>query len=216
MKWNAIRVLATLALAAAPGFASPIFVANFSFEDPTFGAPTVCASGAPCSIYFGAIPSWNDPSAVTTFGRLQPGTDGTKFSSSTPSVGITQAFAVSGTISQVVVPTVVAGWLYTLRVDIGNRFDRPFDGTVDLLINSNTYAATGSTPADGTFNTWTATYLGTALDAGKSITIELKASGDQGNFDNVRLDAVPEPASFLLIGPALLVLGALRRRRPNV
>jgi hypothetical protein len=42
----------------------------------------------------------------------------------------------------------------------------------------------------------------------------------QGNFDNVRMDGtapdsgVPEPAAFLLTGPALLGLAAWKRRRP--
>jgi hypothetical protein len=37
--------------------------------------------------------------------------------------------------------------------------------------------------------TFTATYTGTAEDAGKTISIFL-SSNDQGNFDNVRLDAL--------------------------
>jgi hypothetical protein len=105
--------------------------------------------------------------------------------------------------------------MYVLRVDLGNRLDKGFTGSADLLINGKTYAATGSVPAEGTFSTWTATYVGLAADVGQSITIELKANGPQGNFDNVHLDIVPEPASLLLIGSALFVLGTLKRRRWN-
>jgi hypothetical protein len=209
MKWNAVRVLATLALAAAPGFASPIFVANFSFENAPFGTAGSCGTG--CTKFVGTIPDWTQTGGGAV-GRLQSGT-GVFFTSL--SDGPTTAFVATNTISQTV-GTVHIGEVYTLLVDIGNRSDRPFLGTADLLINGIPYAAGGSTPAEGTFNTWRATYTGLAADDGKSITIQLNASGDQGNFDNVRLDGtVPEPASFLLIGPALLVLGALRRRRPN-
>ena len=111
--------------------------------------------------------------------------------------------------------------MYTLQVDIGYRLDAAFAGTAGLLINGNPILATGSTPDRGMFGTFTATYTGLSADVGKPITIELKSSGSQGNFDNVRLDgvasegAVPEPASFLLIGSALLVLNAFGRRHPN-
>jgi hypothetical protein len=121
-------------------------------------------------------------------------------------------------ISQTVGATVVLGEVYTLLVDIGWRFDAPFTGTADLLINGLTYSATGTTPTRGTFGVFTAVYTGTSADAGLPITIELRSSGPQANFDNVRLDGtlgetgVPEPASLLLIAPALLALG-LRIKR---
>jgi hypothetical protein len=120
--------------------------------------------------------------------------------------------------SQTVGGTVVLGEVYTLLVDIGWRLDAGFTGSADLLINGHTYAATGTTPAQGTWSTYTVTYTGLAADVGRSITIDLNSSGSQGNFDNVRLDGtlgesgVPEPASFLLIGPALIALG-LRMKR---
>ena len=84
-----------------------------------------------------------------------------------------------------------------------------------------TILAAGTAPDLGKWSTFTLMYLGTAADAGATITIELKNSlgvvgnvTHQGNFDNVQLSAVPEPASFLLIGSALLALTAFRRRRP--
>jgi hypothetical protein len=112
--------------------------------------------------------------------------------------------------------------MYTLQVDIGDRLDQGvagFLGTADLKIcagvSCTTIVATGTAPAVGGFSTYTATYLATAADSGKSLTIDLNSTGVQGDFDNVRLDAVPEPASFLLIGSALFALSVIRRRRAN-
>lgn len=212
-KRNAFRVLATLALAAAPAFASPIFVNNFSFETAPVGGggfPNNCAGGQTCQFSLGVgIDGWT-VTAGTGQMQLLPDTPPFSF---VPD-GTTFAFAGPGqTILQTVVPTVVADNVYTLQIDVGQRTGRAFDGTFELLIGGVDVAnGAGSAPAQGGWSTWTATYTGVAADAGKSIAIELAPSGAQGYFDNVRLDAVPEPASFLLIGPALLFLG-LRMRR---
>ena len=226
MKSSAIRVLATLALAAVPGFASPIYVSNFSFETG-FVKTNNCAGGlggASCGIDFtSSISGWTVTGAAgdPTVGLFQPGDNTGRFN--TLSDGPTSAMSGGATISQMVAPTMVAGWTYVLAVDIGQRKDVPMDGTADLLICTNSngtscnaaVVAIGTTPTPGSFGTFTATYVATAADAGKFITIELKSSGAQGNFDNVRLNSVPEPASFLLIGSALLGLSAFRRRRAN-
>jgi len=107
------------------------------------------------------------------------------------------------------------GAVYTFQVDIGFRKDTGFAGTAALLINGTTYTATGL-PVPGTFSTYTASYTGLLADVGQSITLELNSSGSQGNFDNVRLDeatSTPEPASFVLLGSALLTISTIRRRR---
>jgi hypothetical protein len=223
MKSSAIRVLATLALAAVPGFASPIFVNNFSFEDGPFTSPLTCGTGCTRWTSTPVATGWTGAGAS---GTIQPGTSNGFFTSLITADGPTSAQVVNGTMSQLVSGvTVLAGTVYTLQVDIGYRADTAhpnFVGSADLLITdiggvTQTAMATGLTPTKGTFDTWTATYVGTAADVGGSITIQLNASGDQGNFDNVRLyqGAVPEPASFLLIGSALLGLSALKRRRSN-
>lgn len=221
IKRNAFRVLATLAFAAAPAFASMIIVNNFSFETPPIGGfPTNCGTG--CNYSTAAIPDWGGTAGVA--GQWQTGG---LFISADPAGGPTSAFVNDHLISQTVGETVSAGLVYTLLVDIGLRTDSgSFAGTADLLIGGSsphTIAATGLAPTLGGWSTFTATYIGSAADAGASITIELRSAGidpngiqHQGNFDNVRLDPdpVPEPASFLLIGSALLALKAFRRRRP--
>jgi hypothetical protein len=218
MKWNALRTFALFSLGVAPVLASPIFVSNFSFETlPGAGLPnTGCGSG--CAYSTTAIPGWT---TVGTGGQFQPGTPANTAYFTSLSDGPTSAYS-NGTgaiISQTVIPTVVLGEVYTLMVDIGSRLDEPFDGTAAILINGNTYNATGTTPTRGTFGTFTATYTGLLADVGKPITIELLSTGEQGNFDNVRLDgavlgtANPEPASFVLMGSALLALTGILRRR---
>lgn len=219
-KWNVLRALATLALVAAPSFASPITVSNFSFETlPVGGLPFgACGTGCPYSV--DVIAGWTAlGGAVGASGQWQPGTTSVFFTSLPGPAPFTHAFTNGGILSQTVAPTVVAGAVYTLTVDVGRRLDFPFLGTIDLLINGLTYTGLPLTPpAAGTFGAYAVTYVGRVADAGRPIAIELRASGIEGNFDNVRLDValppgVPEPASFLLIGPALLVLGALRRRQ---
>ena len=233
MKSNAIRVLAILALVAIPAFASPIFVNNFSFEQVTGGVTLPSSCGGNCAVSNGnvlPILGWTG-SATGPWGQWQPGSAANGFWSVGPNpdqvpaggAGPTVAYVQGGTISQsFVLPTINSTWMYTMQVDIGDRKDfgvAGFLGTADLKIcagaSCTTILATGTAPAVGGFSTYTATYLATAADSGKTLTIELNSTGAQGNFDNVRLDAVPEPASFLLIGSALLALSAIRRRRAN-
>jgi hypothetical protein len=120
------------------------------------------------------------------------------------------------TLSQTVAPLAVAGWVYTLQVDIGQRLDKPgYIGVADLLIGSTQHFVTCGAALAGGFINCTTSYMATAADNGQAMTIELSANALQGNFDNVRLDGVPEPASFLLIGSALFVISSLKRRRAN-
>ena len=222
IKRNAFRVLATLAFAAAPAFANMILVNNPSFEQ-LGGELTSGCSGA-CLIWVapanGALPGgWN--STVQRGGQLQPvGSPGYI----SKDFGDTGAWSNDGIYSQTVgAVAVVVGTPYMLRVDIGEKFgDTGFGGSADLLIGGAACATciagfTSGPPAAGGWATYMVMYTGLAADAGKSITIELQnihSGVYQANFDNVRMDTVPEPASFLLIGSALLALKAFRRRRP--
>jgi hypothetical protein len=215
MKRNAFRVLATLAFAAAPAFASAIYVDSF---ETVGGLPFSCGTG--CS-YSTALPDWGG--TATSLGQMRPGITAGLFT--TLSDGATSAWSNGGTITQTLNFVVGTGTVYTLLVDMGLRADNgSFESSADLKINGNIISALPvlGAPAPGGWATYKATYTGNAIDAAAlaHITIELKSVGvvgdvtRQGNFDNVRLDGVPEPASFLLIGSALLALKAFRRRRP--
>jgi hypothetical protein len=230
IKRNAFRVLATLAFAAAPAFASLITVNNYNFEMPSLGGVNTICLGVGCSYNTGPIQDWNNGVGLSSGeGKYGTGTSPLRFSYYTDPPTI--AWSNGDTISQMVGPTVGVGTTYKLSVDIGQRGDPTagsFGGSADLLIGGTalnggpytTMLAGGTAPASGGWSTFTLMYTGTVADAGASITIELKSVGvvdgvnHQGNFDNVRLDVVPEPTSFLLIGSALLALRAFRRRRP--
>ena len=218
MKSNAIRVLAILALVAIPAFASPIYVNNFSFEDTVTGFSTCL--GTNCLSGNLTIPSWTSsvPGQSGIFNVTGPNG---YYWTGPPSDGVQSAYVYTRsstapvTLSQTVGATTVAGWVYTLTVDIGERLDTAasFAGTADLLINGVQHFVACPAPVRGSFVTCTTSYVATASN--QAMSIELSANALQGNFDNVRLDAVPEPASFLLIGSALFVLSSLRRRRAN-
>jgi hypothetical protein len=70
----------------------------------------------------------------------------------------------------------------------------------------------------GNWSTYTASFTGSPLTAGDTITIQLHSSGNQANFADVRLTAspVPEPGTLLLFGNGLLLLGIIvHRKQPH-
>jgi hypothetical protein len=145
------------------------------------------------------------------WGQFRPGTQvGNRSFFSQLSDGITSAFSTTGILSQTVGPTVQADETYTLTVDIGHQMNEGFHGSADLLLSDGTEViATGSPPTPGHWAPFTATFTGSPETAGDHITIQLRATGSNGNFDNVRLmatpvTAAPEPATL-----GLIVLGLL-------
>ena len=88
--------------------------------------------------------------------------------------------------------TVAADTTYTLKVDLGFRKDGISSlGTVALLVGSTPVYGIGVPPTIGNWSTFTATYTSVSADVGKTLTIQLTATGTQSDFDNVRLDASP-------------------------
>ena len=198
--------------------ANTINVLNPSFETLPAGGLTStggCGVVVGCQYSIDVIPGWNNGGYS---GQWQPGVL-PSFFLNTADLGPTVAYSNGGTISQTVGATVVPGTIYTLNVDFGSRFDYPFNGTADLLINGNQYFSTGSLVSGG-WAPFSATYTGSAADAGQPITIELTAFGGQADFDNVQLSdnspeqfATPEPASLVLLGSAFAGFAFWYRRR---
>lgn len=219
-----IVVLACSLVFASTGLADAIPVNNASFETlPSVGLTVPGYAGGAYSI--AAIPGWV---GTGYSGQFQPGGPSGMAPNhyyNTLSDGPTEAYiATSETISQTVGVTVQTGDTYTLMVDIGARLDQHFLGTADLLINGHQYDATGVKSLGG-FATYTSTYTGLAADAGDPITIQLSSTGQQGDFDNVRLSCtgscgssgpvstVPEPSEIVLLGPMLIGLGIWQYHR---
>jgi hypothetical protein len=204
--------LIMFALAASSAFSQSIPVANYDFSIlPLGGLPNSGAAGGTYSV--DAIPFWTETPSDTPYpggisGQFKP-TQGVGSFLTDPAGFQYWAFSNGGggseTTSQTVGATVVAGTPYTLMVDIGYNSGNGagFDGTADLVIGSGPGAlvipATGSTPSPGGYSTFTATYWGTALTAGKTITIDLNSTGAQGDFTDVRLNAPEGGASSLYV-----------------
>jgi hypothetical protein len=202
---------------SAAALAIPIAVTNPSFETlPAGGLTSPCGTNCSFSGPGAAIPGW-----ITTGGNGQfhPGPPtNTTFFNTVPD-GTVVAYSNGGTISQTTGATVQLGVLYTLLVDVGFRKDFPDLGTVELLIGTTPIIATGPVAQlSGDWFTYTATYTGLASDVGKSIGIALLSAGIQGDWDNVRLNAVapaavPEPAPLALLGLAIGAFALSRRRK---
>ena len=223
MKTLIARIVGALLILdfTAAAFGATIAVSNPSFEVlPASGLPlTAGCQGSGCSFNagVGAIPGWTNSGAS---GEAILGTQvGNYFAFDVIPDGITSAYSNGPTISQTVGSSVELGQIYTLLVDLGVRHDVPgFSATGGLFVNGMRYAAVGATPAPGNWSTFAATYIGLAADVGAPIIIELSSAvagfPPQANFDNVRLSAVPEPASAYMLAmgfAGLLVFARLRR-----
>jgi len=105
-------------------------------------------------------------------------------------------------------------------LEIGHALNTGFGGSADLLVDTRMFPAAGTAPTPGNWSTFTASFAGTALEVGDSITIQLSTTGleTEGNFDGVSLTSsagppIPEPSSMLLLGSGVLGLAQVLRRK---
>jgi PEP-CTERM motif len=225
-------LFATLMLTATAR-ADIILVSNPSFETlPSGGLPYLLAPcpGGGCNYSFSSIPGWAIDGPLVDgrmiIGQLQPlgSTNNLAFFNSVPD-GTTVAFANTGTISQTVSVTAVAGVTYTLQVDVGIRNDLFVNyhnvGGVSLVVDGHTVDATGTSPLSGDWSNYVATYTATALDNGKPISIVLSSINPQGDWDNVRLTdslsvgGVPEPSTWAMMILGFAGIGFMAYRRKS-
>jgi hypothetical protein len=144
-------------------------------------------------------------------------------------VGWTNPGTEDGGFGQVLTETLAAGMTYTLTVKVGNTAGYDWSGYRVQLLAGGTPQASGDgsdyagevtggfllaednntvTIADDTFGTSTVTYVYNPAHSaylGKPLQIRLLCRGggtgeEEVDFDGVRLDAVPEPATLALLG----------------
>lgn len=199
------HILASIALTAVASTASAQFtIINSNFELPDYAPNQHGTSGTPGWEAIAGSGQWGSfYPTMATWGYVAP--EGTQL-----------LYTNNRTVQQTLVDVVEEGLTYTLEVDVINR---PTYGSMNYIVElvfGDTVVAfdhASLVPPVGGALTSTLTYTALAGDPliGESITIRLGGPGTQCNFDNVRLNGVPTPASLALVGLGGLV--AARRRR---
>lgn len=204
------------ALIAAMGAASFGTIINASFEEPVYTTGAYGSSGMPGWSSIGTYGAWNIPSGSFFEAEAPHGTQ----------IGYTNGPAIAQQTDDVLEVGTT-----TLSVMGGRRSDFYSSSFFLQLWAGGTQAAgnvTGGTMlgevlfdvnsvAKGSFKMVTLDYQATADDPnlGKQLTIRMfqqaNSGGGQINFDDVRLNAVPEPGTWLALGVGACAL--IRRRR---
>jgi hypothetical protein len=198
--------------------ASPIVVANPSFE-----VPVIAADGAVTNV---GVVGWTLANAAFAFNPTA--------ANATPTDGTNVLFLqATGSASQTLAAVLTANTLYSLLVDVGSRadFNFSFGYTVELLAGSTVLGTDNApVPASGTWAQASIQYTALAGDPllGQALAIRLTnvPSGSSTTLmDNVRLDGslvqppgpgpstVPEPGTALLLISGMAARRFLRRRR---
>jgi hypothetical protein len=121
--------------------------------------------------------------------------------------------------------TITQGSKYTLDVDVGARAGQlSTNGNYWIQLyalapdlTSHFITQSYGNPSIDTFSKVTVPYLADSTYNGDILGIALVGAGSnvggyQINFDNVRLDVVPEPTTLLFLGAGLVGLAVMRRR----
>ncbi len=184
--------------------ASSVSINNASFETPVL----------PDGGFTLAVTDWTQSGFSSTFNPAAIhgiATDGENVATASQGGSLTQVLSESLTLNTV----------YTLSVDVIERFGLPFkDYSIQLLAGNTVIASDISSlnPAPGSSVTSSLSYTALAGDAdlGAALSIVLSAPGTQVSFDNVNLDAtvsnVPVPAAVWLFGSSLLGLIGFRKK----
>ncbi len=216
-----LLIAASLMLGANLSYAYAVTVANASFESPTPDGTWTGTSGTTNGQWTGSVSGWTGAGAAA--GTWHPGTG---MFASIPDGSQVAYLGANSSISQTTTEFLKAGYTYTLSAMVGTRDNAPLDGLdatftgakIELLADGNVLAsATSGTPTQGGWIPIQIAYsagLGDPL-LGKLLTLRLSglALGNQANFDQISLTAVPLPAAAWLFGSALLGLGWTKRSR---
>jgi hypothetical protein len=224
-----LRYLATIALmigALEPCAASIILVQNPGFEemvDLPFGSSTMGIG----PFNFDSIPGWVAATSGNSgiFRPNQPPITGSVltlpdgFGSQTLFIGTPGVHRVYQNLGVLV----REGITYTLSVDIGDRTNTPLGGvagggSIGLFTTSGVSLAVKSFNGSFVQNGWarlSTTFTADSLFAGQELRIQFSSNGQQTNFDNVKVDAVPEPSTISVWSVGCVVVVINRRRPPS-
>ena len=203
MKWTSAVCLAiSMAFISSPATAEFLTIENPSFEANVLGENGFISSAV----------GWLTPGDSGTFNpapAIYPGgiPDGDN---------VAYSSAGGPVISQVLTDVLEADLEYELTVWVGNRVGTGFSGyLIELVAGGTVIASDNNTlaPSDGEFLQSSITYTPDDTDPllGEALEIRMRSFGQQANFDDVMLSAVPEPGAFAAL--ALTAVGLLTRRR---
>jgi hypothetical protein len=196
--------------------AGPIAITNPGFEDVVQGVTLTMSNPSVGEWGYASPPGWTGGAGPTppNAGVLKP-----IASISIPPEGLNVAWGNGPTIGQILGATLLPSTGYVLTVEVGERTDRPSVGyLVELLAGGVVLASdSGATGGPGGWLTSTVYYASPFTPPTGALEIRLSqlggwAAGSQTLFDQVGLEAVPEPASFFLIGSGLFGLALVSRR----
>jgi hypothetical protein len=194
--------------------------ASIPILNPSFETPTAPLQSNPVDFFtFNDISNWtlDSPDQGVFNPSASQANNGLDFYYAQPVPdGVQVAYSNGGTIFQQLSAVVEANTRYQLNVWVGQRRNISFPGyNLELLAGNTVLASNNSViPIPGTFALVDVIYNSDAGNSfiGQALGIRLTSLGEQTNFDNVTLDAVPlsgqsvpEPSAIL----GLLCLGLL-------
>jgi hypothetical protein len=200
-----VALVALMMAVPISGWATPITIANYSFEAQTFAYGKYTTQ---------SITDWTKAAGIS--GVWYPTTS--YYPGGAPD-GDNVALLYATSISQVLTATVHTGYNYTLGFDVGHCLYNPtytvqlvaYDGTTDHVL-----AQSSGTSTYRSFEYIDFDYTADSTYNGDQLKIVLASSAQETEFDNITLSYTypnPTPSTLLLFGSGLMGLAFLRRRR---